>query len=179
MRRLSTQWCVQMNGSIFGTCVPLSYQSHPYKESALIPVPMESWRGYETVECTTLIFLEVSVRVSSRNDAPLRIAQDIWNRFPNWSPLLVTDTAVCLEKTEKFCLIELTCKANFLIVQCLDTRWVLHLKQRWEERFHYKRRVSIKSVHICAKVSSSSCVSHMRTKMIPGGNNTSSRTCLH
>ena len=31
-----------------------------YKESALIPVPMESWRGYETVECTTLIFLEVS-----------------------------------------------------------------------------------------------------------------------
>ena len=164
MRRLSAQWCVQMNGFIFGTCVLLSYQSHPYKESALIPVPMESWRGYETVECTTLIFLEVSVRVSSRNDTPLRIAQDIWNRFPNWSPLLVTDTAVCLEKTEKFC-------------SCLDTRWVLHRKQRWEERFHYKRRVSIK--HICAKVSSSSCVSHMCTKMIPGCNNTSSRTCLH
>ena len=177
MRRLSAQWCVQMNGFIFGTCVLLSYQSHPYKESALIAIPMESWRGYETVECTTLIFLEVNVRISSRNDAPLRIAQDIWNRFPNWSPLLVTDTAVCLEKTEKFCLIELTCKANFLIVQCLDTRWVLHRKQRWEERFHYKRRVSIK--HICAKVSSSSCVSHMRTKIIPGCNNTSSRTCLH
>ena len=60
MRRLSAQWCLQMNGFIFGTCVLLSYQSHPYKESALIPVPMESWRGYETVECTTLIFLEVS-----------------------------------------------------------------------------------------------------------------------
>lgn len=75
MRRLRAQWCVQMNGFTFGTCV-LSYQSHPYKESALISVPMESWRGYETVECTTLIFLEVSVRVSSRNDAPLLIAQD-------------------------------------------------------------------------------------------------------
>ena len=76
MRRLSAQWCVQMNGFIFGTCV-LSYQSHPYKESALIPVTMEIWCGYETVECTTLIFLEASVRVSSRRDALLRIAQDI------------------------------------------------------------------------------------------------------
>ena len=59
MRQLRAQWCVQMNGFIFGTCV-LSYQSHPYKESAFIPVTMESWCGYETVECTTLIFLEVS-----------------------------------------------------------------------------------------------------------------------
>ena len=41
MRRLSAQWCVQMNGFIFGTCVLVSYQSHPYKESALIPV---SWK---------------------------------------------------------------------------------------------------------------------------------------
>ena len=64
MRRLRAQWCVRMNGFIFGTCV-LSYQSHPYKESALIPVTMERWRGYEIVVCTTLIFLELSVQVSS------------------------------------------------------------------------------------------------------------------
>ena len=120
MRRLSAQWCVQMNGFIFGTCVLVSYQSHPYKESALIPVPMESWRGYETVECTTLIFLEVSEylpEMTRRFESPRIYEIDFQT-----SPLLVTDTAVCLEKTEKFCLIELTCKANFLIVQCLDTR---------------------------------------------------------
>ena len=78
MRRLRAQWCAQMNGFTFGTCV-LSYQSHPYKEGALIPVTMERWCGYETVVCTciTSIFLEASVQVSSRNDAPLRIAQDV------------------------------------------------------------------------------------------------------
>ena len=142
MRRLRAQWCVQMNGFTFGTCV-LSYQSHPYKEGALIPVTMERWCGYETVVCTciTSIFSEASVQVSSRNDAPLRIAQDVWNRFLNWSRLLVTNTAVCLEKTEKFCLIALTCEANFLIARYLDTRWVP--KQRWEERFQYKKRVSM------------------------------------
>ena len=40
MRRLRAQWCVQMNGFTFGTCV-LSYQSHPYKEG-------------ETVVCTCI-----------------------------------------------------------------------------------------------------------------------------
>ena len=54
MRRSCGQWCLQMNGFIFGTCV-LSYQSHPYKKSAHIPVIIESWCGYETV--VRMIFL--------------------------------------------------------------------------------------------------------------------------